>query len=204
MLSAAEQQAFLASIDRVRQRSAGALARAADPEAAVAFVAQLHQALDDVAARATAAGPAPACRAGCAHCCRLPVQATDPELLHLARAVAAWPAAERAALLARLQAHAPGQPCAFLRDERCTVYAWRPGACRKAHSLSISACEAGAPTIPQNLAWIVDAEALITGTARAYADTGLAADAHELNAAMHRALAKPDAAAQWFAGRAAP
>jgi uncharacterized protein len=203
MLSAAEQQAFLASIDRVRQRSAGALARAADAEAAVAFVAQLHHALDEVAARAATAGPAPACRAGCAHCCRLPVQATDPELLQLARAVAGWPAAEQAALIARLQAHAPGQSCAFLQDERCTVYAWRPGACRKAHSLSVSACEAGAQTIPQNLAWIVDAEALITGTARAYADAGLAAGAHELNAAMYRTLADPDAAALWFAQRTA-
>ena len=204
MLTAPEQAAFLASVQGVRRRLAPALQAASSAEHAVGCVAKLHAALDSVAVKAAAAGPAPACRAGCAHCCRLPVQATEPELLHLAQVVGRWPARAQADLRARLQAHvqtpSPGQACAFLQAERCTVYDARPGACRKAHSLSAAACETGAAQLPQNLAWIVDAEALITGMALAYRDTALPAEARELNQGVLTALSTQDATARWFTG----
>jgi hypothetical protein len=130
------------------------------------------------------------------------VQATEPELLRIARVVRGWPNTAQADLRARLQAHAPGQACAFLQAERCTVYEARPGACRKAHSLSVAACEARAAQVPQNLAWIVDAEALITGTAAAYQDAALPASAQELNRGVLTALSADDAEGRWFAGEA--
>jgi Fe-S-cluster containining protein len=178
----------------------GGVAEAGGADAALDVVALLHTGLDTVAARAAADGPAPDCRPGCAHCCRRPVEATDPEVLRLARAVRGWPAPERAALHARLRAHRPGQACAFLRDERCSVYALRPGVCRKAHSLSVQACAAGAAEIPQRLDWIVDAEALMAGTALAYRDAGLPAAARELNAAVARALDDATCEARWQRG----
>ena len=76
-------------------------------------------------------------------------------------------------------------------DERCSIYPVRPAACRKAHSLSAPHCAEQSPTIPQNLRLLVDAEALMAGTALAYRDQPLPASAHELNAAVLAALNDP-------------
>ena len=97
------------------------------------------------------------------------------------------------------------QPCSFLVHDRCTIYSVRPAACRKAHSLSAAHCAEQSPTIPQNLRLLVDAEALMAGTALAYRDQPLPASAHELNAAVLAALdgtASPPAGAllRWYRG----
>ena len=97
------------------------------------------------------------------------------------------------------------QPCSFLVHDRCAIYSVRPAACRKAHSLSAAHCAEQSPTIPQNLRLLVDAEALMAGTALAYRDQPLPASAHELNAAVLAALdgtASPPAGAllRWYRG----
>ena len=237
-LTEAEQAAFLQSIARVRS-AAGRALRAAQTnamqgatadvtcviatgqapdatesaaQAAVDFIAQLHQGLDTVAEQARANGPQPACQAGCAHCCHLRVEATDPEVLHIAQHLQTLPSADQAATLLRLQQHGAEasagttrQPCSFLVHDRCTIYSVRPAACRKAHSLSAAHCAEQSPTIPQNLRLLVDAEALMAGTALAYRDQPLPASAHELNAAVLAALdgtASPPAGAllRWYRG----
>ena len=237
-LTEAERAAFLQSIARVRsaagralraaQTSAmqsaaadvtGAIATGQAPDAtesaaqaAVGFIEQLHQGLDTVAEQAGANGPKPACQAGCAHCCHLRVEATDPEVLHIAQRLQTLPSADQATTLRRLQQHAAAasvgttrQPCSFLVHDRCAIYSVRPAACRKAHSLSAAHCAEQSPTIPQNLRLLVDAEALMAGTALAYRDQPLPASAHELNAAVLAALdgtASPPAGAllRWYRG----
>jgi len=228
-LTEAEQAAFLQSIARVRS-AAGRALRAAQAnavqgavahgtgtgksaaQAAVDFIAQLHQGLDTVAEQARTNGPQPACQAGCAHCCHLRVEATDPEVLHIAQHLQTLPSADQATTLRRLQQHAAAasvgttrQPCSFLVHDRCAIYSVRPAACRKAHSLSAAHCAEQSPTIPQNLRLLVDAEALMAGTALAYRDQPLPASAHELNAAVLAALdgtASPPAGAllRWYRG----
>jgi Fe-S-cluster containining protein len=237
-LTEAEQAAFLQSIARVRSAAGRALravqahamqgvaahgtdaiaatqaAEATKPaaQAAVDFIAQLHKGLDTVAEQARATGPQPACQAGCAHCCHLRVEATDPEVLHIAQHLRTLPGADQAATLLRLQQHVAAaivgttrQPCSFLVHDRCAIYSVRPAACRKAHSLSAAHCAEQSPTIPQNLRLLVDAEALMAGTALAYRDQPLPASAHELNAAVLAALdgtASPPAGAllRWYRG----
>ncbi len=125
-LTEAERAAFLQSIARVRSAVGRAL-RAAQAnavqgaaahgtgqapdatesaaQAAVDFIAQLHQGLDTVAEQARANGPKPACQAGCAHCCHLRVEATDPEVLHIAQHLQTLPSADPATTLRRLQQH---------------------------------------------------------------------------------------------------
>ena len=198
---------------------AGAIATGQAPDrtesaaqAAADFIAQLHQGLDTVAKQARANGPKPACQAGCAHCCHLRVEATDPEVLHIAQHLQTLPSADQATTLRRLQQHAAAasvgttrQPCSFLVHDRCAIYSVRPAACRKAHSLSAAHCAEQSPTIPQNLRLLVDAEALMAGTALAYRDQPLPASAHELNAAVLAALdgtASPPAGAllRWYRG----
>ncbi|PUA97292.1 putative zinc- or iron-chelating protein [Acidovorax sp. 107] len=245
-LTEAEQAAFLQSIARVRSAAGRALRAAqtnatqgaaadgtdaitadeatteATAQAAVDFIAQLHQGLDAVAEQARATGPQLACQAGCAHCCYLRVEATEPEVLHIAQYLRSLPDADQAATTRRLQQHGaaasaanpaqPGppagptrQPCSFLIDDRCAIYTVRPAACRKAHSLSATHCAEQSPTIPQNLRLLVDAEALMAGTALAYRDQPLPARAHELNAAVLAALdgavaTQPSALLRWYRG----
>lgn len=246
-LTEAEQTAFLQSIARVRSAAGRALqaaqanvtqgiaanstdaitaaeATAAAAHAAVDFIAQLHQGLDAVTEQARATGPQPACQAGCAHCCHLRVEATEPEVLRIAQHLRRLPAVDQAAAIQRLQQHvtaatapppsaprrAPGstrQPCSFLISNRCTIYSVRPAACRKAHSLSATHCAEQSPNIPQNLRMLVDAEALMAGTALAYRDQHLPASAHELNAAVLAALDNtqadaPSAVLRWYRGDA--
>lgn len=216
MLTDGERSAFLQSIARVRQRAAQALrqAQGADgADGAVAFIAQLHRGLDTVAEQARATGPQPACQAGCAHCCHLRVEATEPEVFHIAKHLRAQPAEALADALSALQRHVataalnPTKParqaCSFLVDDRCSIYPVRPAACRKAHSLSAPHCAEQSPTIPQNLRLLVDAEALMAGSALAYRDQPLPASAHELNAAVLAALKDPTAQARWYQGDAA-
>lgn len=151
----------------------------------------------------------PDCATGCAHCCHLRVEATEPEVFHIAQHLAAELADTLDTLSARLrqhvtqaQANMARQPCGFLVQERCSIYSVRPTACRKAHSLSVQHCTTLSPQIPQNLHLLLDAEALVAGTARADADVQLSASAHELNAAVLAALTDPTAKERWYHGDA--
>ena len=210
MLTDDERTAFLQSIARVRQRAAQALRQAQDADGAdgaVAFIAQLHRGLDTVAEQARATGPQPACQAGCAHCCHLRVEATEPEVFHITQHLLAQPAAAQADAISALQRHVATaqasttrQACSFLVNDRCSIYPVRPAACRKAHSLSAPHCAEQSATIPQNLRLLIDAEALMAGTALAYRDQLLPASAHELNAAVLAALTDPKTRHRWHKG----
>lgn len=220
MLTPDEQAAFALSTHRVAtamQRALHtAIASEAPPQApcspqprpmpaAVVLIAQLHRSIDKVVIQAANTGPPMDCKAGCAHCCRLPVQATAPEVFVIAQHLRQQPpeqlARTTAALRQRLEERAqealqplptgPVLTCTFLEDARCSIYAVRPAVCRKAHSLQVQACERHADTIEQNLALLLDAQALIQGTNAAYEQLGFAMQAHELLSGVLHALTDP-------------
>lgn len=80
------------------------------------------------AADAIAEGYAPvsACKAGCSHCCHIPVKISQAEAQALGKAIGRKP-------LAPAQ-HGPEpayqEPCSFLQDGRCSIYSERPAVCR--------------------------------------------------------------------------
>lgn len=76
------------------------------------------------------------CGAGCAGCCQQDLTVLFAEALAVLEALAALPAAERAAI-AEEGAKPSAPPCAFLDPEgRCRVYGGRPLVCRS-HGLPI-------------------------------------------------------------------
>lgn len=104
----------------------------------------------------TASKPEIACRKGCALCCHLRVHARAHEVFAIVEHVErTFTAAERVALLDRLQAHTNAvrqltiaehqtrnMACPFLsQGGACLIYEARPFSCRAYHSCSISHCQ---------------------------------------------------------------
>lgn len=210
MLTDEEQAAVRESIRRVRDAASAALRRAHVAAQATEFTVHLHRSVDAVALRAQEQGPASDCKAGCAHCCSVRVEATEPEVFRIARALKALPPTRLDAIMDTLRARltetaaapaAQRRDCPFLVDRLCSIYEFRPAACRKAHSLSVRRCESFAAELPQNLRLVVEAEALMAGTADAYVALGLRCSPQELIAAVLAALTDETAEARWFAGR---
>jgi hypothetical protein len=84
-----------------------------------------------------------ACRAGCTHCCRLPIVMTDvPTVLRLGFGVAANLPKETINKIATALQGAD-RPCAFLVDDSCSVYDDRPIVCRSYNAFDVSACAEG-------------------------------------------------------------
>lgn len=73
-------------------------------------------------------GPVSACKDGCAHCCHIPVKITHAEAVAIGQAIGRKPVA--------VDSHQPpmeldvSEPCTFLVDSRCSIYAARPAVCR--------------------------------------------------------------------------
>lgn len=208
MLSDDEQTASLDAIERVRQRAANHLGSNRSASFAVGFVANLHRAVDKVIQQAGDPGQKTDCKPGCAYCCSIRVEATEPEIFHIAREVRKWPAAEIDALLERLRnlAATSDDPCprrtdcAFLENHLCSIYEVRPAVCRRAHSLAAESCKSLATEIPQSLDMLLRADVMMKGTSEAYRQVGLHASAHELGKAVLLALTDETAEARWYSG----
>jgi uncharacterized protein len=196
VLSADEQDRVRQSIAGVARAASALLNRADSAYQAQAVVMLLHQGLDKLLAAANGTPPAIECRPGCAHCCNARVEVSEHEAALIAAHLGRWTDDERDPAIARLVAKAgrpdAGQPCALLQDGHCSVYPIRPAVCRKAHSLSAAACRSGTAPIPQQLALVVQCEALIAGTNQAFEQHGLPAARLELSAAVLAALGRGD------------
>lgn len=151
------------------------------------------------------------CHKGCAHCCHVWVSVRAPEVLF---AAAALPTQAREAIAAADAATAAldvderrglAAPCPLLDGNLCRIYAARPLACRAAASADATACErayrllldAG---VPMPDAFRNQKTSYTVALAGALRHAGYAHVSYEFNAALHTALARPDAEAAWLAG----
>jgi len=157
----------------------------------------------------------PACRAGCAFCCAIPVSVQPPEALYMALQLRArLNAAELAALVDRLrhrvevrrgwtleQRRTHPCRCVFLQaDRRCGVYEGRPLACRGYTSPSAEACQEDRDPIPVHEGVMYATSGVSYGLVEATEALGLESTRYELESAVLCALEVPDATERWFRG----
>jgi Fe-S-cluster containining protein len=157
----------------------------------------------------------PACRAGCAFCCALPVSVQPPEALYLALQLRARLHADAlAALVARLRHRVEARRgwtieqrrthqcrCVFLTaDGHCGMYDERPLACRGYTSPSAAACQENRDPIPVHEGVMSATSGVSYGLVEATAALGLESARYELESAVLCALEVPDATARWLRG----
>jgi Fe-S-cluster containining protein len=162
-----------------------------------------------------------ACAQGCAFCCYHPVDITPLEafaiVAYLQRTLSP-PAYD--VVVARLTAqaeristwsyteHAQARlPCALLVEGTCSVYAWRPFACRAWNSTTVAPCEAiFTQSDPISMIPTLDMRLYETvwGVARHLAAAlrrwRLDGTSYELHSLLRRVLETPDAVQRWGQG----
>ena len=155
------------------------------------------------------------CKKGCAHCCRVWVSATIPEVLFIAKSLRRRnenaiaervDAAHRVTgphdFASRQRLH---QQCPLLADDLCSVYETRPVSCRFWASTNVMAClrvfrQASGETVPTPMSHLKGRGAYEIALSLALKHVGLPHYYYELNAALSRALERPDAESAWLAG----
>jgi Fe-S-cluster containining protein len=206
---ASREQADLLELERQVEKEITQKLRA-NPTAAfavrLAAVAQLK--IDLVHDEVVRKGVRFDCAKGCSYCCQLKVDAYPQETLRIACGLRER--ADQAGLIEALAAHAARnkdvadkrnrEPCPFLVDHACSIYDLRPAMCRKTVSLDVERCKAFAETVPADPEMFYKSNAIINGSAKAYARKKLAAAPHELVSSVLLALRDPGAETRWWNG----
>ncbi len=120
--------AFIQSLDPVLATREDRIATdlAAQNASLKSKLAKVTQLMDELS---SAASSYVACRSGCSACCKMNVSITLLEAERLA-AVSGKRLATVVRPMVHKQDHFAGIPCPFLKNEKCSVYAHRPLACR--------------------------------------------------------------------------
>jgi Fe-S-cluster containining protein len=210
MLSPEEQAEFLSAMGKVRQAALHHLDSNRTRPFIISFISNLHRGVDSVVRTATHEGEQLDCKAGCSHCCRVRVEALEPEIVQIANELKKLSPEKLDELTERLRNHATASngvsvfdhhiTCPFLEDDLCSIYQTRPAVCRKAHSFDVKKCNSPGSEIPQSLEIALKSEALMKGTAEAYQRIKLSASGHELGKAVLRALTDETAESRWSEG----
>jgi Fe-S-cluster containining protein len=157
-----------------------------------------------------------ACRAGCGHCCSVPVDVQAHEVFFAAQHIQLHFSPEALAdVIARAGVHrrevtplsgeersARMQPCVLLQESSCSIYEGRPEACRAYHASDASVCAASghqsefeAVQIPALRARMF---AVMLGLDEAIEAAGFDDRAYDFGSALHEALTDSLCLARWM------
>lgn len=109
MLTKEDAVSLQKSIAEVQQKAANGLENAVQPEAKLHFVRNMQRGVDDMFAAAVTRGEEFACQIACSHCCELRVEALEPEIFQIVRALQQLPEAELQFWKNRLKVHVDAQ-----------------------------------------------------------------------------------------------
>lgn len=100
----------------------------------------LWEAVDEIGA---IAAPHSACRRGCSHCCHIPVLVPEQEAALIGKRIGVKPAKVKGIKRGEEVRAGYDNPCTFLKDGACSIYASRPLACRQQFNMDSDAllCE---------------------------------------------------------------
>src|SRR6202051_2196360 len=155
-----------------------------------------------------------ACRKGCSHCCHIWVSATAPEILSISKILRRR---GRSAISKVHAAHTETRdyefdvrdehpfPCPMLDNNMCSIYEFRPKACRLAASADASICARSYlnvtnEDIPTPMIYLVSRSAYAVALASALRYSQLPFHAYEFNSGLARALERSDAEQAWLSG----
>jgi Fe-S-cluster containining protein len=154
-----------------------------------------------------------ACKKGCSHCCHVWVSVTAPEAIYISKRLRQRhePVLDRvkAAHLKTKDFHfgarnRPPVPCPLLSDDLCSIYEFRPKACRFAASHDAAICERAyrlsGEDIPTPMTHLRTRATYAVALACALRRATLPYAAYEFTAALTRALERDDAEAAWLRG----
>lgn len=203
------EQADLLELERQVEKEITQKLRA-NPTAAFAvrLAAIAQQKIDQVHDEVVQKGVRFACAKGCSYCCRLKVDSYPQEAFRIARGLRERE--DQGGLIEALATHVARNKdvtdkrsrelCPFLADHACSIYELRPAMCRKTVSLDVERCKAFAETVPADPEMFYKSNAIISGSAKAYARKKLASAPHELISSVLLALTDPSAEARWWNG----
>jgi len=199
------QQLYANTVQQMAQR----LQSVGEPEAMLNALSwgmlQLDRTYDETPAKVRATV---ACRAGCGHCCSVPVDVQAHEVFFAAEfiqvnfspsnlaGVIERTAARRASVanLSSVERDRLRQPCALLRDGQCSIYQGRPEACRVHHTKDATVCAAhiANPDVDIEAVYIPPLRArmfaVMLGMDEALEAAGYDDRAYDFGSALHEAL----------------
>jgi len=156
-----------------------------------------------------------ACKKGCSHCCHTRVSATAPELLVIAKIIknrgnGVIERVKKAHLQTKeFDLHTRAKrpyPCPLLEEGICSIYDFRPKACRLAASGDASICarailDLTGERIPAPVSYEKARTVYVIALTVALKRSNLPYAAYELNAGLVRAIDFPDAERAWLGGK---
>jgi Fe-S-cluster containining protein len=158
-----------------------------------------------------------ACRAGCSHCCHVPVDVQAHEVFYAAEHIQLnFPPEDLAEIIARTAMHSDSiaalmkgerpfvlQPCPLLdAGGSCSIYEGRPEICRAHHASDATACAAA--TVPGEFdqgdipALHGRMFAVMLGLDEAMESAGFDARAYDFGSALHEALTDSLCLVRWM------
>jgi Fe-S-cluster containining protein len=199
-LSVEEQVVYSRTVDSIRKSVLSEFDQTTQSGAVKTILfKQLHQGVEQLLVNHADENTRIACKKLCSHCCSAKVEAFLPEVFNIVDQLRTLAQSELGDIVQRLRTHQTENlhkdatfrrtSCPFLIDHLCSIYAVRPSACRRAHSLDVHACATGEAQIPQSLSIILGAAALVEGSVAAYAEKGYNTSKFELVAGVLDALA---------------